>query len=341
MQRCLATLFTTDIGIFRGFGTEHNMPQDSKSDHISVCICTFKRPEMLAKALEDVIAQVTEAAFSYEVVVVDNDSRRSAEDTVRRFQSTNELKIIYDCEPEQNIALARNRAIQNATGNFIAFMDDDEYPVKDWLSQLYHTMKEYSADGVLGPVLPSFSPEAPQWLKKGNIFDRRRFRTGTRLTTRDTRTGNVLLPRSILQKNLTWFDPAFGRTGGEDVDFFRKQIALGRVFVWCDEAEAYEMIPPERWQTIFHLKKYFRIGTLNGEYLRKNSISGFIGLTKSIISVPVRFIVFLFLFPFGKHLWISPALKLTYSISCILAYCGLSLMRYRDGTKAPNDNKGV
>ena len=101
---------------------------------------------MLAKALKDVIAQVTASKFSYEVVVVDNDSRRSAEDTVRRFQSTNELKIIYDCEPEQNIALARNRAIQNATGNFIAFMDDDEYPVKDWLARLYHTMKEYNAE---------------------------------------------------------------------------------------------------------------------------------------------------------------------------------------------------
>lgn len=131
------------------------MPQDPKSDHISVCICTFKRPDMLAKALEGVIS-LKASEFSYEVVVVDNDSRRSAEDTVRRFQSTNELKIIYDCEPEQNIALARNRAIRNATGNFIAFIDDDEYPVKDWLARLYHTMKECRADGALGPVIPFF-----------------------------------------------------------------------------------------------------------------------------------------------------------------------------------------
>ena len=157
------------------------MPQDPKLDHISVCICTFKRPEMLTQTLDGVTSQVTESVFSYEVVVVDNDSRRSAEDTVRRFQSTNELKISYDCEPEQNIALTRNRVIHNATGNFIAFIDDDEYPVKDWLFRLYHTITEYSADGVLGPVLPFFPPEVPQWLKKGNIFDRRRFRTGTRL----------------------------------------------------------------------------------------------------------------------------------------------------------------
>ena len=108
---------------------------------------------MLAQALDGVTSQVTESAFTYEVVVVDNDSQRSAEDTVRLSQSSNELKIIYDCEPEQNIALARNRAIRNATGNFVAFIDDDEFPEKDWLAQLYYTIKEYNADGNLGDVL--------------------------------------------------------------------------------------------------------------------------------------------------------------------------------------------
>jgi succinoglycan biosynthesis protein ExoM len=303
--------------------------QDLRPDHISVCICTFHRPASLSKALAEVIRQVTEAVFTFEVVVVDNDHRRSAEETVRLLQTDNATKIIYDCEPEQNIALARNRAIQSATGNLIAFMDDDEYPVEEWLIRLYRTMKEHHTDGVLGPVLPAFPPEAPRWLEKGNIFNRRRFLTGTRLTVRDTRTGNALLSRSILPKGSIWFDPAFGRTGGEDVDFFRNQMALGRVFVWCDEAVVYETVPIERWQISFHVKKFFRIGALNGETLRKNSFLGFLGLLKSIFSVPVWSIAFLGLFPFGRHLWIPPTLKLTYSVGCILSYCGLSLKKNR------------
>ena len=107
-----------------------NRPQDLKSDHISVCICTFHRPELLSKALAGVNRQVTESAFTLEVVVVDNDQRRSAEEIVRLFQPGNATKIIYDCEPEQNISLARNRAIQSATGNLIAFIDDYECPVE-------------------------------------------------------------------------------------------------------------------------------------------------------------------------------------------------------------------
>jgi len=305
------------------------MPQDLKLDHISVCICTFHRPELLSKALAGVTRQVTESTFTFEVVVVDNDQRRSAEKAVRLCPPGNATKIIYDCEPEQNIALARNRAIQSATGNLVAFIDDDEYPVEEWLIRLYRTMKACEADGALGPVLPAFPPEVPRWLKKSNIFNRRRFRTGTRLSVRDTRTGNALLSRSILPDGSTWFDPAFGLTGGEDTDFFEKQIALGRVFVWCDEAEAYETIPPGRWQISFHIKKFFIIGAVYGENLRKSSFSGFTGFLKTLVSVPVWSIAFFALLPFGKHLWVPPFLKLTYSVSCILSYCGLSSKKNR------------
>ena len=248
-----------------------NEAQDLKLDHISVCICTFQRPELLSNALAGVTRQVTENAFTFEIVVVDNDYRHSAAEIVRSVQRGNATQIIYDCELEQNIALARNRSIQSATGNLIAFIDDDEYPAEEWLIRLYCAMKRYKVGGILGPVLPSFPPGAPQWLKKGNIFGRRRFPTGTRLTVRDTRTGNVLMLRSILPESANWFDPVFGRTGGEDVDFFRKQMALGWVFIWCDEAEVYETVTPERWQISFHMKKYFRIGALNGENLRKSS----------------------------------------------------------------------
>jgi len=77
-----------------------NQTQDLKPDHISVCICTFQRPELLSNALAGVSRQVTAAAFTFEAVVVDNDHRRSAEDAVRLFQPGNATKVIYDCEPE-------------------------------------------------------------------------------------------------------------------------------------------------------------------------------------------------------------------------------------------------
>ncbi|NPU84684.1 MAG: glycosyltransferase family 2 protein [Syntrophaceae bacterium] len=297
--------------------------------HISVCICTYKRPEMLSHALEGILKQVVDDGFTYEIVIVDNDRTRSAEPVVLQHQNKSVIPIMYSCETEQNIALARNRAIRLSTGNLIAFIDDDECPVKEWLARLYNAKMDYKADGALGPVLPEFPPESPRWLREGNIFNRRRFLTGTKLTVRDTRTGNVLLSRSMFPENEIWFDPAFGLTGGEDVDFFRRQISLGRIFVWCDEAEAYETVTADRCKSSFHLKKYFKIGALNGENLRKDGFSGFIGFFKCILSVLVWSISFIALLPLGKHRWISPILKLSYSSSCVLSYCGIQLEKNR------------
>src|SRR5687767_2600801 len=95
--------------------------------HITVCICTFKRPEMLGRLLQALAAQDTAGKFAYSIVVADNDAGKSGEAVARQYAVT------YCVEPEQNIALARNRAIANATGNYIAFIDDDEFPEKDWL----------------------------------------------------------------------------------------------------------------------------------------------------------------------------------------------------------------
>jgi succinoglycan biosynthesis protein ExoM len=303
-------------------------------EHISVCICTYKRPVMLAKAIQGVLEQVTEGKFSYEIVVVDNDTMRSAENTVGCFQNKAAVIVRYDCEPVQNISLARNRAVANARGNLIAFLDDDEVPEKYWLLNLYNTMKELAVDGVLGPYPPFYPQGAPEWLKKSNLLGQRRLPTGTRLTSRDTRTGNVLLSREVFEEGSMWFDAAFGRTGGEDVDFFKRRIEEGRVFVWCDEAVAYETIPPERWQTSFYLKKYLRIGTMNGERLRRGGMGGMVGIVKTIASMPVRIVLFLMYLPFGKHLWIEPALKLVYAGTCLLGYCGVSVSRYRDESRS-------
>jgi len=285
---------------------------------------------MLVSALNGIITQITDHRFSYEVVVVDNDENQSANQVVKRFQKNSNLKVIYDFENEQNISLARNRCVKNAKGNLIAFIDDDEVPVKDWLYRLYDTIKKFNADGVLGPVLPSYPKSAPEWLRKGNIFDSRRFATGTQLSVRNTRTGNVLLKRYLFAEGTELFDPKFGRTGGEDVDFFGRHLAKGRKFIWCDEAVAYEMILSERWQIKFHLKKYLRIGTLNGERLRKKGVKGIMAVVKTLVTAPVWFTGMLLFFPFGKHLWVRPVLKLSYSAGCILAYCGFSLIRERD-----------
>src|SRR5882724_1918987 len=142
------------------------------SNRVTVCICTYKRPHLLARLLTALEEQEPSNLFSYSIVVVDNDHMGSAETTVQDFRSRSRMAASYHIEPEQNIALARNTAIAHATGDAIAFIDDDEIPGPRWLLELYNARDEFRADGVLGPVIPVYEVSPPRWVVRGKFHER-------------------------------------------------------------------------------------------------------------------------------------------------------------------------
>ena len=262
----------------------------------------------------------------YSVVVVDNDSLQSAKSTASMFSGRNLIDISYVSEPEQNIALARNRAVQNARGNYLAFIDDDECPAEDWIVNLYNTCKAHNADGVLGPVRPCYEVEPPEWIVKGGLHDRKEFSTGEVLRdSRYTRSGNAFFPKEVFKGTRDPFDPGLGITGGEDTDFFRRMIRKGHVFVWCNEAPVYENIPPERMSRSYFLKR----ALLRGVVSAKSQPFNVLGISKSFVA----FIFYAFSLPFlqlaGHHLFMKYLVKSFDHIGKILATFGINVVENR------------
>jgi succinoglycan biosynthesis protein ExoM len=304
----------------------------SSIDHISVCICTYKRPDLLRQLLEKLQYQETDNLFIYSAVVVDNDINKTAQDTVHNLQKSSAIKIDYYYEPEKNIALARNKAVENAQGSHIAFIDDDEFPVSDWLLQLYKAMHRHKSDGALGPVRPYYPEGCPAWLIKSRLCERPEHQTGTVLHWGETRTGNVLIDRKIFKDPGNRFGREFGRTGGEDIEFFRKMIEAGKIFIWCNEAPTYETVPPERWSKRFYSQRLLRIGGLVGEKIRqRDSITRcFYSLIKSTgwiitmgLSLPFAELV-------GDHLYMRAVTKIMYNAGLISGLMGRAVIRFRD-----------
>ena len=106
--------------------------------HICICICTYKRPEMLRRLLSKVEEQETEGLFNYSIVIVDNDRSESARQTVESFARQSKISIKYYVESEQNIALARNKAVATAKGEFVVIFDADFVPKPDFLQKSIH-----------------------------------------------------------------------------------------------------------------------------------------------------------------------------------------------------------
>jgi len=296
----------------------------TSTPHITVCICTFKRAGLLDGLLTAVKSQRTDGYFTHDIVVVDNDAARSAEQIVREFTEISRIPAAYWVEPEPNIALARNMAVGRAGGDLLAFIDDDEVPTIDWLYQLFQTRVKYQVDGVLGPVLARFQQKPARWVVEGKFFDRPRHQTGQPIRWSEARTGNVLVAKDVCRR----MDPPFRtqfRNGGEDVDFFRRAAEEGRRFVWCDEAIVYEWVPPHRATHRFLMRR----ALLRGSNFPKQSAHRVRNILKSIIAIPCYTLALPVLAVRGHHVFVAYLVKLLDHSSRLLAMAGVRLSTER------------
>jgi glycosyltransferase involved in cell wall biosynthesis len=293
--------------------------------HINVCVCTYKRPRFLKRLLEDLHSQDTGGLFTYSIVVADNDYLRSAEPVVSNFAAKSTIPVKYCVEPQQNIAMARNKAIGNGDGEFIAFIDDDEFPADDWLCNLFKAYVAYGVDGVLGPVLPHFECDPPRWMKKGKFFERPTYATGYQLAWFQARTGNVLFRRDILSRVDIPFKSEFG-TGREDVDFFCRMAEKGCAFVWCNEAVVYEVVPSSRCTRSYLLKRAMLRGSSFPKQRRHRIRNG----AKSLIAVPCYALALPILALFGQQVFLRHLISLLDHASRLLAFLGLKLVKQRE-----------
>ncbi len=227
---------------------------------ISICVCTYHRPRLLANLLSSLANQRTDNKFEIEVVVVDNDYAASARNMVNKAANQfPQLHMNYEIEPVQGLSHARNRAVALASGNYVAFIDDDEYAESDWLASLLETLQHHAADAVLGPVLPQFPANAPAWAKKSKLFERPRYPTGTRISSGNGRTGNALVSANWLRRRKPApFDVHFAHSGAEDQDFFVWMERGGATLLWCDSAVVHEIVPPARLTIRYLLMRRFR-----------------------------------------------------------------------------------
>jgi succinoglycan biosynthesis protein ExoM len=288
------------------------------SKHVTVCICTYRRPDLLKRLLEHLKRQETAGRFDYSIVVVDNDSAQSAQPVVSEFSASSTIPICYCVEPRQNIALARNKAVENVRGDFAAFIDDDEFPESNWLLTLLSTSENYNVDGVLGPVKRYFDEQPPKWLAKGRFYVRPINPTGAVVRWYEARTGNVLVRKKVLEGAESPFRPQF--RAGEDQDFFRRKIEQGYVFVWSADAVVYETVPPARWKRSYMLRK----ALLRGASASLQPSCDAAGIAKSLIAVPLYTIALPFSLLAGHHHFMSLLVSMFDHLGKLLALVGIN-----------------
>lgn len=133
----------------------------------TIAICTHNRAADLKEALLSILQQSFK--HSYEVIVVDNGSTDHTKQVVQEFQKMVDIPVLYVFEERLGLSVARNRAIREASGEYVLFLDDDAVASTDWVSGIVALFELDPQIGCVGgKIEPVWEGSAPLWLPQEN-----------------------------------------------------------------------------------------------------------------------------------------------------------------------------
>lgn len=221
---------------------------------VSIIIPTFRRPERAVEAARSALAQACSAPF--EVVLVDNDPSGSAL-ALLRAMSDPRISVVH--EPRAGVANARNAGLRAATGDLIAFLDDDEIAPPDWLADLLRVQLDHTADAVFGPVHTRLSVPARDHHAYFDAFFARDPSHAEGPIGLFYGCGCSLIRRAALPSPEP-FSVARNEIGGEDDLLFQTMEAAGASFAWAPNAWVWETPEQSRVTLAYTLRRAFAYG---------------------------------------------------------------------------------
>ncbi len=223
---------------------------------VTVILCTYNRCLTLTTALESVAQSQMPESVSWEVLVVDNNSKDKTRDVVEEFGRRYPGRFRYLFQPQPGKSHALNSGIHEASGEILAFMDDDVVVDEKWLHNLTAVLQEQEWAGVGGRILPERGFTPPAWISLKDKY------ALAPLAVFDLGTQAGEMRESPFGTNMAFRREAFSTYGGfrtdlgpqpgseiqhnEDSEFGSRLLAGGERFWYEPTAIVYHSMPAER-----------------------------------------------------------------------------------------------
>jgi len=234
--------------------------------NISVILCTYNRSESLSNALASIAQSEMPDSIQWEVLVVDNNSSDRTKEVVQEFSQQYPLRFRYLFERRQGKSYALNTAIREATGDILAFTDDDVIVDPTWLANLTSSLHDGEWAGVGGRVLPDRSFPLPPWIPKEGRYPLAplaMFDLGLReIELTEPPFGNNMAFRKEVFETYRGFRTDLGpcpgsEIRGEDTEFGQKVLADGKHLRYEPSAVVYHAVPESRVRKDYFLTWWF------------------------------------------------------------------------------------
>ena len=206
---------------------------------ISIIVPAYNVEPYIEQCLDSILKTPID---EYEVIVVDDGSSDGTKEILERYQSLyKEIRVIM--QSNSGAAAARNKGLDNATGEYIGFVDADDWVEPTMFSEMYYTAKQFDADIVFCNILKNEDEKLTRYIPTG-IYDRNGIKETifpSLISNTDIKSGRSVLRGSVWSK------------------IFRKSI-LTQHFIRFDEDLVYNEDSLFAIQATLYANRYYYAG---------------------------------------------------------------------------------
>jgi glycosyltransferase involved in cell wall biosynthesis len=224
---------------------------------LDVVIPTLNRCNLLAAAIDSLLAAPRPGDLHVTVTVVDNGSSDNTRAVAERAASSPSRPVRYLLEATRGQAHALNSGIAATRGELVGLVDDDETVGESWYSAVWREFQDPGIDFIGGPYIPALAAPPPAWLPRHKVgvvgwseLSPTRKRYGDELPGASLGGGNAVMRRSLLDRVGPYRTDLRGH---HDTEMFDRFLSSGAHGVYVPDLFIHHHIPASRLQ-----KSYFR-----------------------------------------------------------------------------------
>jgi glycosyltransferase involved in cell wall biosynthesis len=188
---------------------------------LSIVIPAYNEEEYISYCLDSLNRYISDDSRLLEIIVVDNASTDKTAEVAGRFPG---VKIIN--EPRKGASCARQRGLDEAQGDLVAFLDADTGINEDWLDRIYEQFNE--SEELVGLSGPAYFFDLPSWHNTAMRTYYNLIAKPTHKTTGYMVLGSNFVARIGVLKSIGGFDTSISFYG-DDANIGRRLSKAGRV----------------------------------------------------------------------------------------------------------------
>lgn len=190
---------------------------------VSVIVPIYNVEKYLEKCINSLLSQTLE---DIQIILVNDGSKDNSGNIAKEYEKNNKDRVIYVEKENGGLSDARNYGLKYATGDFIAFLDSDDYIEKNAYEEMYNKAIEENADYVECDFIWEF-PNKIRVDKQYPYKNKKEMLSFVRVVA-----WNKLIKRQLITDNNLEFPKGLRY---EDVEFTYKLIPFVNKFAYVDK----------------------------------------------------------------------------------------------------------